>query len=335
MTSTGTWAGGITLLLAVVLGMISLRASNPWLLLIACALLAPVLISQVLRPNLRSISICFRSGDRVVVGASSEQTFHVHNRGRHSSPALQLGHSVRGFAPITLAVPALPPGGTAHLVIFRPALSRGLALAHDLRLSTTAPFGMALHQRRFSATARISVHPAPGSVGVPPGEGQGVGGGRPNRLGDEPHELREWRRGDSLRQVHWRASARHDRLTIVIPENTVRSRLAMVIHGTADEDFEALVSTAASTAVQAARSDGILRLSAAGHPDYIGDDAGAILDWFAALGQISSTESAPLQAAKTWAGNAGSLVVATSQPADVAGLGGVFVLTPDGRVTAA
>lgn len=37
MTTAGTGAGGIALLLAVALGLISLRASNPWLLLIACA----------------------------------------------------------------------------------------------------------------------------------------------------------------------------------------------------------------------------------------------------------------------------------------------------------
>ena len=333
MTPTG--AGGVTFVLGVALVMISLRASNPWLLLIACALLAPVMISQVLRPDLRSISICFASPDRVAVGASPEQVFHVHNRGRRSSPALQLAHSVRGFAPITLAVPALPPGGKANLTILRPAVARGVSLVHDVRLWTAAPFGLALHQSRTTVTARISVHPAPGPVGVLPDVARGTSGGRPNRVGEEPHELREWRRGDSLRQVHWRATARHDRLVVVIPENTVRSRLALVIHGSPDDQFEALLSAAAWTAVQAARSDGILRLSAAGNPEYIGDDPGAILDWFAALGPIAATKPAILRAAETWAGGSGSLVLATTSPDYVGRFAhGLLVLTPDGRVTA-
>ncbi len=344
-----TGVGGITLLVAIVLGLISLRASNTWLLLIACALLSPVLISQLFRPDLDSVSICFSSADRVAVGASSEQTFHVHNRGRHSSPALQLSHSAQGFAPITLAVPALPPGGSAELTIPRTALTRGVSLVHVVRLWTTAPFGMALHRRRISVVARISVHPAVGPIGVLPGVSFDVGGGRPNRLGDEPHELREWRRGDSLRQVHWRATARHDRLTVVIPENTVRSRLALVIQGAggaksgapgrtpsaSDDEYEALLSAAAWTAVQVTRSDGTLRLSAAGSPDYLGADPGAVLDWFAALGPAATAEPATLAAAAAWAGNSGTLVVASPRREPAAHLGrGILVLTPDGRVAA-
>ena len=78
----------------------------------------------------------------------------------------------------------------------------------------------------------FDVAPARGPVAVVPAGALGsTGGGRPNRLGDEPHELREWRRGDTLRQVHWRATARRDRLTVVVPENTVRSRVALVILG--------------------------------------------------------------------------------------------------------
>jgi uncharacterized protein (DUF58 family) len=322
------------LLLAVPLALVSLRASNPWLLLIACALVAPMLISQLLTPDLQSLSICFHGPDRMVVGDSSEQTFHVHNRGRRSSPALHLSHSMRGFRSITLGVPALPPGGRAEMTILRPAVSRGVTLVHDLRLGTTAPFGMALHQLLLGGTARISVHPARGPVGVLPEVSRGAGGGRPNRLGEEPHELREWRRGDSLRQVHWRATARHDRLTVIIPENTVRTRLALVVLGPPDGDFEALLSAAAWTAVQATRSEGILRLSAGGNPDFLGDDPVAVLDWFAALESPPATGPATLEAALAWAGRGGSVLVATTRPAEVSTLTtGLLVLTPDGRVS--
>src|SRR5690349_11028117 len=111
--AVGVWPTGvspITLLLAVVLGMISLRSSNSWLLLIACALLAPIAISALLHPDLHSLSVTFSAPDRVAVGGSSKQFFRVHNGGRRSTPALLLTHSTRGFAPITIAVPGLPPG---------------------------------------------------------------------------------------------------------------------------------------------------------------------------------------------------------------------------------
>jgi hypothetical protein len=78
------------LLLSAALALISLRASNRWLLCVACGLFAPVLISQLLRPNLRSISACFRAPDRAAVGQVVEQVFHAHNRGRRSTPASRL-----------------------------------------------------------------------------------------------------------------------------------------------------------------------------------------------------------------------------------------------------
>lgn len=332
-----TGSGALTVLLAVVLGLISLRAANPWLLLVGCALLAPVLVSQLLRPDLRSISICLRSGDRVGVGECIEQVFHAHNRGRRSSPGLRLTHAPEGFAAVTLLVPALPPGGRAELTVLRRATARGVSVIHDLQLQTVAPFGLAVHRRRLAVTARVSVHPAPVPVGAPVGGAAGSRvGGRPARAGDDAHELREWRRGDSLRQVHWRATARHDRLTVVIPEVTVRSRFALVVAGSPlDDDWEALLSSAAWTAVDAARRGSTVLLSAAGTPDLHGDDPGAVLDWFAALGPVLPPPPPLLAAAADWAAGSGSVMVAGTR----SGLAarhpgpGVLLLGPTGRVS--
>ena len=334
-----TASGGITMLLAAALGLISLRAANLWLLLVACSLLAPVVISQLLRPDLASISICFNSPDRVAVGDSIEQVFHAHNRGRRSLPEFRMVHSLIGFEPLTLVVPALRPGARADFRVLRPAVARGVGIVHELRLQTSAPFGMAQHHRRIPVVARISVHPAPGPVAVPRGSAFGeLVGGRPTRAGHDPHELREWRRGDSLRQVHWRATARHDRLIVVIPEVTIHVRFALVIAGSAlDDDWEALLSTAAWTAVEAARAGGTVLLSAESTSDYHGDDPGAILDWFAGVGPVGRPGPAVLLAAGEWAGPGGMVVIATTRPAAEAGLSslaGIVLLTSNGQVAA-
>jgi uncharacterized protein (DUF58 family) len=217
------------------------------------------------------------------------------------------------------------------LTVLRPAISRGVSLIHEVRLWTAAPFGMLMHSRRLTLHVKISVHPAPGPIAALPSRSADPGAGRADRVGDEPHELREWRHGDSLRQVHWRATARHDRLTVVIPERTVRSRMAMVIHGPGD--IEALLSTAAWTAVEATRSAGDILLCAAGNPTYVGDDPAAVLDWFAALGPIGVTGPDTLNVARSWLGNAGTLVVASTSPTSASRFGpGLLVLTSDGRV---
>lgn len=281
-----TGAGTLTFLLATVLAMIGLRGANPWLLLVGCALFAPLLISQVLRPDLASVSVCFRGPDRLAVGARAGQVLHAHNRGRRSSPPLRLTHLHQGFEPVTVVVPALPPGGWAEVELSRLAVRRCVSAQHVLQLRTTAPFGMAQHRSdRHTASALVLVHPAPGpAASLPVAAQRDLAAARPVRNGYEPHELREWRPGDGMRQVHWRATARRDRLTVVVPEEPVGPRFALVILAVPDDDtWEELLSTAAWTAVDAVRSGGEVLLSATGRPDCWSEDPGAVLDWFAAL----------------------------------------------------
>jgi Protein of unknown function DUF58 len=332
-----TSAGTVTLLLSTGLVLIGLRASNPWLLLVGCALFAPVLISQLLRPRLGSITISFRSPDRVPVGQSVEQVFQAHNRGRRSTPGFRLTDLLEGFESFSLAVPSLPPDGRAELTVRRIAFERGVSESHQVRLRTTAPFGMALYRRRITVAGRISVYPVPGPIAQLSGTAQlGEAGGRPSRSGHELHGLREWRRGDPLGQVHWRATARHGRLTVVIPETPVQSRLALVVAGfPQDEHWEALLSTAAWTAVDSAEhGHGLVRLSAAGVPDYVGKDPGGVLDWFAGLRFVPAPPAALVQAAVGWAGVDGVAVVASTRPltATSFGVAGVIALDRGGQV---
>jgi uncharacterized protein (DUF58 family) len=326
-----TALGTISLLFTVMLGAISLRAANPWLLAVACALVAPVVLSQLMRPDLKAVSVRFRSRERVGVGEAMDHSFVATNDGRRSLPACRLTHALDGFDPVSLAVPPLPPGGCAEVSVRRTALARGVAREHRVALLTAAPFGMAQHRRALSVTAQISIHPAPAPVATLVGEAHGeLVTGRPTRSGPDPHGLREWRRGDERRQVHWRATARHDRLTVVIPEATVQTRLALVVGGSPhDERWEDLLATAAWTAVEAARGQGEVRLAAGGVASYQGGDPGAVLDWFAALRFVPEASAPVLSEAVRWVGADGLVLLATTRPAgERANLRGVVPLVP-------
>jgi uncharacterized protein (DUF58 family) len=332
-----TAAGGITTLLACVLTFIGVRAGNTWLLLVGCALFAPVLVSELFRPGLDRISICFIGPDQVQVGRPVPHVLHVHNRGRRSTPGFRLTHALKGFELLRLSVPELPPGGRADVVVHRSANRRGVVRTHDLLLQCTAPFGMATYDRRLRAGARIVVHPAPGIAAdlTRPGPGSQEYTGGAGGAGWPPHELREWRPGDPARQVHRRASARADRLIVVIPEVSVRSRLALVVTGPArgrpgvDPDWEELLSTAASSVVALLRHDGgraQVRLSAADHRDYLGNDPDAVLDWFAELGDaVAAPTQELIRDAVDWAGPDGMAVLAARGPVP-----GLVTLGPDG-----
>lgn len=329
-----TASGAVSVLLSAMLVLIGVRASNSWLLLVGCALLTPVLLALVLRPDLRAMSVGVRGRRRVAVGERTPHVFTAHNEGRQSTPALRLTHTLECFEPVTLTVPGLPPGGRAEITVQRTATARGVAGRHWIGLTTSAPFGMTVSTRRIPVIAQISVHPAP----APPAELTGLAAGeqstgRSVRSGADPHGLREWRRGDGLRQVHWRATARHDRLTVVVPEAGVRPRFALVVGAAAADDrWEELLSTAAWTAVRAVHETGPVFLAAAGVTGYVGEDAGAVLDWFAGLGAVAHPAPDLLAEALDWVGAEGVLLLATTQP--VTEQAGVVVLGPAGQVRA-
>lgn len=88
-----------------------------------------------------------------------------------------------------------------------------------LRLATAFPFGVWESARPLTVTAPVLVWPRTFPVGPVPeavrgreGEGSAVRS-RPGVDGD-PSGVREYRRGDSLRRVHWPQTARHGRLIV-------------------------------------------------------------------------------------------------------------------------
>jgi len=110
--------------------------------------------------------------------------------------------------------------GEARLAIPVPELARGLYRVKAARLASIWPLGLWRARRSIAAPAEIVVYPAPLALATSRGAGGGVGelydslGAAQGYL--QPSELREYRPGDELRLVHWKASAR--RGTLVIKE---------------------------------------------------------------------------------------------------------------------
>lgn len=74
------------------------------------------------------------------------------------------------------------------------------------------------------------------------------------------HALREYHRGDDLRHVHWRSSAKADTLLVRQYHDTKRSHATVIVDASPEvypdaEDFELALSTAASVILRAAAED--------------------------------------------------------------------------------
>lgn len=108
--------------------------------------------------------------------------------------------------------------GEARLRVPVPPLARGVYPVREARLVSTWPLGLWKARRAVPAPKELVVYPAPAALATSRGAGGGVGE-LYDRLGAaqgflQPSELREYRPGDELRLVHWKASARRGALVI-------------------------------------------------------------------------------------------------------------------------
>ncbi|HZG95326.1 MAG TPA: DUF58 domain-containing protein [Mycobacteriales bacterium] len=328
MTRFGRWRttrlGALPLAAAVGLLLLSVLTGSSWLLLLAGASLGLSGAAFVLRPNVAGITCTVTGPARTAVGEAVTHLVHVHNTGGRTTSRAQVTLTLAGFADAVLTVDALLPGGAASVAVTRPAASRGIARHAMAEAVSSTPFGL-LQARTVSLVPHpVLVHPQPVRPRRVP-VGGAIGAADANavvtRAGPDLHGIREWRTGDSRRDVHWRSSARRGRLVVVEREEPQQRALTMLIAGTpAADDWERLLAVAAATAAAVARSgrdvallathDGVARLTTGRPVD--------VLDWFAGLGVVEVPRADEVQRAFDAAGRGGDVVVAVSEalPAD-------------------
>lgn len=150
---------------------------------------------------------------------------------------------------------------------------RGQFEIGPMTVRVSDPFGMVEMGRAFHSTARLTVTPR--IVPLPPipltGAWTGSGDNRPRAFATGSAEdvtVREYRRGDDLRRVHWRSSARVGELMVRREEQPWQSRATVFLDHRASahrgeglaSSFETAVQVAASVAVHLADRGYAVRL---------------------------------------------------------------------------
>jgi uncharacterized protein (DUF58 family) len=150
---------------------------------------------------------------------------------------------------------------------------RGRYELGPLAIRLTDPFGMCELQRSFSARDTLVVTPHVQRLPTVPlaGEWTGSGESRARSLassGEDDAGVREYRQGDDLRRVHWRSTARLDKIMVRREEQPWQSRCTLLLdtrsiaHGGEGpgSSFEWAVSAAASIGVHLVRNGYHVRL---------------------------------------------------------------------------
>jgi len=155
------------------------------------------------------------------------------------------------------------------------ALPRGVHPIRAAWLESTWPLGLVAMRRQVAAPADVVVHPAPATVEGAAGGGlAGLAAAFGAAGSDQPSGVRDFRAGDELRDVHWRATARRGRPVVTEWDATIGDGLEVVLDRRADEEeFEEALSivTALALAAREAKerltlhTQGLARTFGAGH----------------------------------------------------------------------
>lgn len=142
------------------------------------------------------------------------------------------------------------------------ALRRGTVRFSSIRVHSSFPFGLIKKSITFIQPAHALIHPKPTHVErVPVAPAAGYGSDtRSARAGEgeEFHSLREFRTGDALRSVAWRASARRNQLMVkqFVAASPARLLIELDLARTPElaEVDERSISSAAGIALAATRT---------------------------------------------------------------------------------
>ena len=251
---------------------------------VLCVVLLVLALPFVLLPTRVRARIVLRP-THTVAGETGVARLHVRNR----SPLPLLHPAVRlpiGRDEVWRRLPTLRPGVETVHELAVPTTRRGVIGVGPVRARRTDPLGLLRREATWGRAAELYVRPRMITL-----DALGTGflrdqdGAPLDEISMDDlafHALREYVRGDDLRHVHWRSSARAGQLLVRQYHQTRRNHVTVLLDdaGSAydgEEDFELAVSVAASLALRASLDQ--CELTFVCGPEVVsGRDASEVLD---------------------------------------------------------
>jgi len=245
---------------------------------------------------------------RIFAGHSVRIELTARNLARLPTPPLLLEDrapaSIGGS--IRFSLPSLGPEGRDSVSVDRRIAQRGRHKLGPLRARLVDPFGLAEVSSKVAGETSLVVYPKIEEIAeAAPPEERG-GGGRSlvqhlSAAGDDFYAVRDWQDGDDLRKIHWRSSARRDKLMIrqdeirPFPRATILLDNRAIVHRDAahSSSLEWSVTASASIVWELARQGYALRLATAdggpGIPRWGREATDPLLTTLAVVGRTQQT----------------------------------------------
>lgn len=199
--------------------------------------------------------------DRVVAGTPVEGDLVVANVGRRAALPGRVDLPV-GPGLVDVHVPLLRPRHEIAETVVIPTARRGIVTVGPARTVRGDPLGILTREATWQETRTLYVHPVTTALrSTATGLIRDLEGSPSRTIVDADfsfHALRPYVPGDSLRQVHWKSTAKTGAMMVRQYEETRRSRMMLVLARGADEyaddeEFELAVSATASIGVRGIR----------------------------------------------------------------------------------
>ncbi len=292
---------------ALVMYLIAWNIGSGWLYLLAALLIAFPLASLILsRANTRNLELELFSPGEAGSGGTVNATLFIRNRSRLPRFFLSLDCSLGGGRQ-RLFVPTVRGRETCRLETRFSGLKRGVYPGGTALLASSAPLGLVRSRRSYAVASPLTVYPAWQRLagdwnGDRRETGHAASSTSPSRCSAGDYlGVRDYRPEDSPRSIHWRTTARSNRLAVVeYARQTMVTPVFIVdnFRGTGDageEVFEVLVNTTTSLLKREEEHGhrfglGHSPADAAGRK--LGYDTGAAMLW---LSGIQADGSRPLE----------------------------------------
>ncbi len=325
------------LLLAVAMFLIATNVQAALLFLISASLTGLVVISYIVPFLVTSrLAMVRRQPAEAFEGMPVAIRSEILNRGRLPRFLIKIEDQLArggGGAVVWL------PGGASRTVTYETSLPRGIYTKANLAAGSGAPFGVWFRKLTADAHAGITVYPAYEEIRTFPileamsSPSETVHERRSAGSGYDYLGIREYRRGDSMRAVHWRSSARRGELVVKEFEEEIATPVSLIIDlkaGTTvgragDDSLDAAARIAATLANYCLKAGHPLRLFAQDKGDVVKIERPGFfpaLEWLAGLKADGRQDAGALvEEVIPFIGQRSTVIlIATSQKADWAGI---------------
>ncbi len=239
------------------------------------------------RANLLGLAVTVeRSADRLQVGQRAEARVRLTSSTFYTKLWLELEDPTDMPGTAARTVITLPAHGQRNWKLSLPCRRRGVFSVGPIAVSTGDPFGLFRFSRSYGASHPLIVFPLPEELPyfwAPPAQlpGEGTVRRRTHYVTPNAASVRDYQPGDSYNRIHWRSTARLNRLMVKTFEMDPTSDITLLLDlhagvqaGQGDESTEEYgVRIAASLANHFLDSNRMLGLVAFGRETVLLDPA--------------------------------------------------------------